>query len=99
MSFSNTFAYAVARAVDVATASVFTKETDCTISSLCDVALETGGSPFLQRLGRVLNWIQPAKPATATAPATPYHTREARLSDIAKAQAIINYLTLPAKPS
>ena len=39
MSFSNTFAYAVARAVDVATASVFTKETDCTISSLCDVAL------------------------------------------------------------
>jgi hypothetical protein len=81
MSFSNTFAYAVARAADVATASVFTKHTDCTISSLCDVALEKNGDRALQRLGRVLNWIRPG------------HTREARLSDIAKGQAIVDYLS------
>ena len=81
MSFSQTFAYAVARAVDVATASVFTHETDCTISSLCDVALEKNTEPFLQKLGHVLNRIQKG------------HTAEARASDIAKAKAIIAFLS------
>lgn len=85
MSFSQTFAYAVARAVDVATASVFTHHTDVTISSLCDVALERNGSPFLQRLGRVLNWIQPG------------HTAAARQSDIDKGLAIVNFLR-PQQP-
>lgn len=93
MSFSQTFAYSLARGVDVLTATVFTHETDCTISSLCDVALDTNGEPFLQKLGRLLNKIQPAVAATATTPASPYHTREARLSDIAKAQNIIQFLT------
>lgn len=85
MSFSNTFAFAVARAVDVATASVFSKHVDVTISSECDIALETHGSPFLQRLGHLLNWI------------SANHTRNARLSDIADAQNVIAYLTLPKK--
>ena len=93
MSFSNTLAFAVARAVDVATASVFTKETDCTISTLCDVALERNGEQFLQRLGRLLNRIQPGSPATATTPAIPCHTRAARISDYTKGQAIVAFLS------
>ena len=99
MSFSNTVAYSLARGGDVLTATLFTHHTDCMISSLCDVALDTNGSPFLQRLGRILNRIQPAQPATATTPATPYHTREARLSDIAKGQAIVDYLRLSPRSS
>lgn len=85
MSFSQTFAYAVARAVDVATASIFTHHTDVTISSLCDVALERNGNQFLQRLGRLLNHIQSG------------HTAEARQSDIDKGLAIVNFLR-PLKP-
>jgi hypothetical protein len=86
MSFSNTFAFAVARAVDVATASTFTKHIDCTISSLCDVALLTDGSPFLQRLGKVLNWISTG------------HTAAARTADIQDAHEVIAFLTLPNDP-
>ena len=83
MSFSQTFAFSLARAVDVATATVFTHETGCTISAMCDVALEKNGDPFLQKLGRLLNKISKG------------HTRAARLQDIANALAILNYLRLP----
>lgn len=87
MSFSQTFAYSVARAVDVATASVFTKHTDCTISTLCEVALQTQKSPFLQALGKALNWIQKG------------HTASALQSDYDKGQAIVSFLAPHLKPS
>jgi hypothetical protein len=82
VSFYNTFAFAVARATDVATASVFSRHVDVTISSECDMALLTNSNPFLQKLGHLLNWISPG------------HTASARQSDIADAQAVIAYLTL-----
>lgn len=87
MSFYNTLAYSVARSVDVATASVFTRHTDCTISSLCDVALVSGGPPFLQKLGRLLNRISPG------------HTASARQEDIGMAQNILQYLCPPPSQS
>lgn len=81
MSFSNTLAFAIARAADVATASVFTQYKDVTISTECDVALgSANGHPFLKRLGKTLNWISPG------------HTKGARQADIANAKAALAYM-------
>lgn len=72
----------IARAVDVLLASWFWKKQDCTISSLCGLALRQDPNvrTFNGYLGRLLNRIQPG------------HTESAIASDLAKAQAVLELL-------